>query len=144
MKLNTCDTSRSSTANGSAALSIKVDTTGPAIEGARIAASSGSALVTLQVPNTSTARSIVARWEALASLNQEISRTSSGENVRTFRDLACAFGAQVLRDVDGLPGPLVPRISQLHIESPDECSVEQKGAEPFTWTHIERPHRGAG
>jgi len=122
-------------------LDIRLDTINPFVQGVGIAASSGSSLVTLQAPDRSTAKAIVRNWQALVSLNQDISGETTREVVRTFRDLACAFGAEVVRDVDGLPGPLVSRTAQLEIKQQSSGPADLEKHRPFTWTHIERPNK---
>jgi Mg2+ and Co2+ transporter CorA len=124
-------------------LAIKLDAATPFPRGVNMAASLGENLVELQCPDRSTARAIVARWEALVSLNQDLQHEDSREIVRVFRDVACTFGADVLHDVDGLPGVIRPHISRLEIAPSALCSENDQSCGPLTWTHIERPSKGA-
>jgi Mg2+ and Co2+ transporter CorA len=132
-----------SSAPATPSLEIKLAPDHAFTRGVGISASSGPVRVALHSPDRSTARSIIRSWEALVSLNQNLRCNDSREAVRVFRDLACAFGAEVTQDIDGLPGAMQPTISRLELPQTESCVEGAAVRETFSWTHIERPNKGA-
>jgi Mg2+ and Co2+ transporter CorA len=124
-------------------LKIKLASGTTLARGVCIAATSGPASVTLLSADRATAQSIVSSWEALTSLNQDLACDTSREVVRVFRDLACAFGAEVTHDIDGLPGAMQPTVSHLELSQTESCVEGSPGRGAFSWTHIERPNKAS-
>jgi Mg2+ and Co2+ transporter CorA len=139
-QISAAETGQSS---GPSALSISIESATPMDPNLRLVASSGSTHVSLRPPSKAVAQEIRNHWDALVSLNQEITCTKGSEMVRIFRDVACAYGAQVIEDVDGRPGPIESTVTHLEIHPPDSCQDQCQPTTPFTWTTIERPTKGS-
>jgi Mg2+ and Co2+ transporter CorA len=107
-----------------------------------IIASSGLRRVTVRTANQSEAQTILNNWESVVSLNQEIRYGDSEESLKIFRDLACTFGAQVIRDFDGRAGAQKSVVSRQIIHTESSAGVPNSSPKSISWTHIERPNQG--
>jgi len=119
-------------------LEVKVDQ----ITGKQIIASAGQDIVKIQAASPEKAQFIVDSWNTVVDLDQDISGSNNTESLNIFRDIACAYGAEVIQDVDGLPGLQQSRISYLTLPLATSTAGEHASADTVTWTHIERPNRG--
>jgi len=107
----------------------------PTTESISLVASCAVTSVKLRVQDEETSSWITKSWAELISLHQDLGSYESRELVKTFRDYACWYGADLAEDVEDLPG------QQLEIRSLRENSAQQTEEVLCTWTHIEQPSK---